>query len=299
MIAHPYLEREPLGIQLRRRVGRSLLVRGALGTRVGRAGLVIVAVIFGIALIGPLVSPFTPTEVVGLPFQAPSGAHWLGTDELGRDALTRYLHGGITLVVVAFLATLLAYAVGISIGTAAGYRRGAFDLGTIGVVDLVLAFPPIVFILVLLAAAGPRLSLVVLGIAMTHAPRIIRIVRAVTIETATQEFVEAAVARGESLPSILRRDILANIWTPVMADFGLRLTGSVILFSSLSYLGLGQAPPAADWGLMISENRAGLLVQPWVVVVPAATIALLTIGVNLIADGVARSVGRSLVSRGV
>jgi peptide/nickel transport system permease protein len=138
---------------------------------------------------------------------------------------------------------------------------------------------------------------IVVGIAVTHAPRIVRISRSVTLDVATQEFVEAAVARGESLAAILRHDILPNIWTPILADFGLRLTGSLILFSSLSYLGLGQAPPAPDWGLMISENRAGLLLQPWVIIAPAMTIAVLAIGVNLVADAVARSAGRSVVGR--
>jgi peptide/nickel transport system permease protein len=255
--------------------------------------------VIAVALLGPLLSPQSPTAIASLPFETPSGEHWLGTDQLGRDAFARFLHGGLALVLVAFVATVLAYLVGLSVGMAAGYRRGLVDHGTVAVVDVILAFPPIVLLLVLVAAVGPSLTLIVVGIATIHAPRITRIVRSLTIETATAEYVEAAVARGEPLWAILRKDVLPNIWTPVLADFGLRLTGSVILFASLSYLGLGQAPPAADWGLMISENRGGLLLQPWVVVVPAATIALLTIGVNLVADGVARSIGRSLVERGV
>ena len=281
------------------RVRGNLFVRGALGSGTGRAGLAIAVLVLGVALLGPLFSPHSPGEVVGRPFADPSAELVLGTDALGRDALTRFLHGGRTLVTVAFLATVLAYLVGVAVGMAAGFRRGIFDLAAVGVVDLLLAFPPIVFVLVLLGAVGPSLTLIVVGIAGVHAPRIVRIVRSVALEVSTQEFVEAAVARGESLISILRRDILPNTWTPVLADFGLRFSGSVILFSSLSYLGLGQPPPAADWGLMISENRAALVIQPWVVVVPAATIALLTIGVNLLTDSVARSAGRSVTSRGV
>jgi peptide/nickel transport system permease protein len=256
-------------------------------------------VILLVAFFGFFFAPHSPTEVVGLPLQKPSAAHWLGTDALGRDVLSRYLDGGRTLVIVAFAATVLAYVVGVSVGMAAGYRESVFDVVSVGLVDLLLAFPPIVFVLVLVAAAGPQLSLVVVAIAATHAPRIFRIVRAVTMELSTQEFIEAAVARGERTRAILRRDVLPNILTPVLADFGLRLTGSVILFSSISYLGLGQPPPNPEWALMISENRVALLTQPWVVVVPAATIALLTIGANLIADGIARSTGRYLTSRGV
>ena len=276
-----------------------MFIRGVMGTHVGRLGLALVAAIFALAFLGPLVSPYPPTAILGVPFAGPSHGHVLGMDELGRDALARYLNGGAALIIVAFLATILAYVVGIPLGMAAGYRRGPFDLVTIAIVDLILSFPPIVFVLVLLAAAGPRLSIVVIGIATIHAPRVVRITRAVSVDIATQEFVEAAVARGESLASILLHDILPNVWTPVLADFGIRLTGSVILFSSLSYLGFGQAPPAADWGLMISENRAGMIIQPWVVVLPATTIALLAIGVNLMADGVARATGRSLIQRDV
>jgi peptide/nickel transport system permease protein len=218
---------------------------------------------------------------------------------LGRDVLSRYLHGGLVLLAVSIAATTLAYVIGLFVGTAAGYRRGIIDLSAVVVVDLVLAFPPIVFLLVLLAAAGPSLSVVIVGITSAHAPRVIRIVRSVTLEVVTLEYVEVAVARGDPVLSILRRDILPNIWTPVLADLGLRLTGSIILYSSLAFLGLGQAPPAADWGLMISENRAGIYIQPWVVLIPAATIAVLSIGANLIADSTARSVGRSITSRSV
>jgi peptide/nickel transport system permease protein len=281
------------------RVRRSIVVRGSLGTRLGRSGLALIGVVVLIALVGPLFSSYGPIDTQGLPFDASSAAHPLGLDTLGRDVLSRFLYGGRTLIAVATVATVLAYVVGIPLGMAAGYRRGILDYATLGVTDLVFSFPPIIFVLVLLSAVGPQLSMIIVGIATIHAPRIVRISRSVTLDIATQEFVEAAVARGESIRSILRHDILPNIWTPILADFGLRLTGSLILFSSLSYLGLGQAPPAPDWGLMISENRAGLLLQPWVIIVPAVTIAVLAIGVNLVADAVARSAGRSVVGRDV
>lgn len=281
----------------REHLRRSVLVRGALGTTLGRTGLAIVVLICLVALLGPLVSPYQPTDFAVLPYSGPAPGHPLGGDGLGRDALSRFLFGGRALIVVGALATVLAYAAGIPLGMAAGVRRGAMDLLTVGLADLVIAFPPLVFVLVLLAAAGPELWVVVLGIALIHLPRVVRIARAVTLDVATREFVEAAQARGESFAAILRHDILPNIWTPILADFGIRLTGSVILFSSLSFLGFGQAPPAADWGLMIAENRAGLLIQPWVILAPAMTIALLAIGVNLVADAVARAAGRSIVGR--
>ena len=263
----------------------------------GRIGLGIVALIFALVFIGPFFGPASPTEVVGSPFDSPSRSHLLGTDVLGRDALTRFLHGGRSVVQVAFLSTFLAYAVGVTVGMASGYRRGAFDYATLGVGDLLISFPPIIFALVLLAAAGASLWTATIAIAAVNAPRIFRIVRSVTIEVSTAEFVEAAVARGERFPTILRRDILPNIWTPILADFGQRLAAAIVLFASLAFLGLGPTPPAADWGLMISENKTGILIQPWVVIVPAATIALLTIGMSLLADSSARSVGKSITSR--
>jgi peptide/nickel transport system permease protein len=284
---------------LKQRLWGNLLVRGSVGSRVGRSGLAIVASVLLLALAGPFFSPYSPIDTLALPLAAPSEQHLLGTDVLGRDVLARFLHGGRVLIVVAFLSTILAYLVGIPLGIMVGYRGGALDLAVISVADLILAFPAIVFVLVLLAAAGSRLPIVVLGIATINLPRVVRISRTATNDLANREFVEAAVARGEALRSIIRLDILPNIWTPLLADFGIRLTGSVILFSSLSYLGFGQQPPAADWGLMISENRAGLFIQPWVVALPAVTLALLCIGVNLIADGVARSAGRSILARDV
>jgi peptide/nickel transport system permease protein len=289
----------PTGETMAARLRASLLIRGSLSSRSGIAGVVLLALLLALALLGPLFAPYSTTQVVGLPLDGPTGAHPFGTDSLGRDALSRFLAGGRTLLAVAFLATALAYVVGISVGMAAGYRKGGVDLAMVGVVDLVISFPPIVLVLLLVAGAGTGLAIVTLAIAAVHAPRVVRVVRAVTLDVSTQEFVEAAVARGERVASILWRDVLPNIWTPVLADFGIRLSGSVILFASLSYLGLGPSPPAADWGLMISENRAGLIVQPWVVVPPAVAIALLTVAVNLAADAVARSVGRTIVTRGV
>lgn len=285
-------------LTIRGRMRRNLVVRGSLGSLPGKVGLALIVAIAAIALIGPAVSPYSPTEIAGLPFRPPSGRVWLGTDVLGRDVLSRYLWGGRTLLIIALLSTTIAYVVGISLGMASGLRKGAFDLVNVWLIDLILAFPPIILVLVLLAAAGPRLSIVVLGIAVVNMPRIVRIVRAITIDISTQEFIEAALARGERFLSVLFREIMPNIWTPVCADFGVRLTGAIILYSSVSYLGLGLSPPAADWGLMISENRVGLTIQPWVVVVPAATIAVLAIAINLVADAIARSAGRSILERG-
>lgn len=271
----------------------NLLWRGATSTWSARVGLVLMVAMLLIAFVGPAVSPHDPAEVVGIPFAKPGNGLLLGADFLGRDALSRFLHGGRTVVIVAFLATGLAYVVGTVIGMSAGLLRGRFDAVTLALADIAIAFPPLIFVLMLVAGAGSSIGIAIVGIAFVHLPRIVRIVRTVTREIAAREYVEAAIANGERTSYILVREILPNTWTPIMADFGLRITGSIIVFASLSFLGVGASPPAADWGLMISENRVGLLRQPAVVLVPAAGIALLSIGVNLVADGIARTVGRS------
>jgi peptide/nickel transport system permease protein len=274
-------------------------VRHASRSWSGRVGISLVGVVVLIAIVGPWASPHSAAQIVGGPFQGPSGRAPLGTDFLGRDTLSRFLHGGGTLVLGGLSATLLAYVVAVPLGIAMGYRRGLFDLTFVGVVDLIISFPAIVVVVVLLAAAGTGLVVAVLAIALIQTPRVVRLIRTLTLEVSTREFVEAAIARGESTATIFWRDILANIWPPLLADFGVRLSGSIIVFSSISYLGLGPPPPAANWGLMISENRTGLLSQPLVVLIPALTIGALAIGVNLAADAVAQSLGRSVVDRGV
>jgi peptide/nickel transport system permease protein len=271
----------------------SLLVRGVTGSWPARIGLAMIVVMFLIAFVGPFVAPHDPTEIIAVPFTPPKEGLPLGADFLGRDALSRFLHGGAVVLIVALLATGLAYVVGISLGLLVGLVRGPADLATLGVADVLVAFPPVILVLMLVAGAGSSITVAIIAISLVHLPRIVRIVRSVTREVAAREYVEAAIANGESTGYILRREILPNIWTPVMADFGLRVTGSMLVYASLSFLGLGQDPPASNWGLMISENRIGLLRQPAVVLAPAIAIAVLAIGFNLVADGIARSVGRS------
>jgi peptide/nickel transport system permease protein len=270
---------------------RSRLARRAFGRPSGAFGAVLLLSVIGLALIGPIVAPHDITEIVARPLLGPSAEHWLGTDILGRDVWSRLLHGGISLLGVAVSATLIAYAVGAGWGMLASLRSRAFDTLSLAAVDVVLSLPPLVVGLVLLAGAGSGNVVVALALAAIQVPRVFRIVRSAAREVATQDFVEAALARGDSSFSVLRRDVLSNIWTPMLADFGLRVTSSVILFSSLSFLGLGAPPPSADWGLMISENRTGILIQPWGVLAPAILIAMLSVGVNLLTDSFSRAIG--------
>jgi peptide/nickel transport system permease protein len=260
----------------------------------GRVGLVLCAAILLIALAGPLFAPYSPAEVVGAPYQAPNSQQHLGTDFLGRDVLSRVLWGGRSVIALAGAATVLAYLVGLAIGLVAGTSRGLPDSLLMRSMDVLLSFPPIILLLILATGAGPSAWVLVIGVAITHVPGIARIVRAATLEVSVKGYVEAAVARGERRRFMLRREILPNIALPILADAGVRLTGSILLVASVNFLGLGLQPPTADWALMISENRGGLTIQPWASVTPIVLIATLTIGVNLTADAFARSLGRSV-----
>jgi peptide/nickel transport system permease protein len=275
------------------------LWRRTLSYRSAQIGLALLGLLLAVAFVGPLVAPHSESAIVGAPLTPPSAAHPMGTDELGRDSLSRFLRGGDTLIILAFVSTGLGYVLGTTIGLAAGYRGGLVDSGLMRIVDIVLAFPSIILVLILVAGLGADLSLLVGGVALTHLPRVARVVRGATQETAVRGFVERAEARGEGLAWIMLREILPNISTPILADFGIRFSTSVILVASLSFLGFGLQPPAADWALMINESRDAITIQPSTVLYPVIALGLLTIAVNMIADGIARAAGRSLDRRHV
>jgi peptide/nickel transport system permease protein len=262
-----------------------------------RLAAVVAALLLLVALLGPLVAPHDPSASIGAPYSGPSGDAPLGTDELGRDVLSRVLHGGLTVIAFAGLATALAYLVATPIGLIAGYTRSRLDAVLMRAMDVLLAIPPVLLLLVLATGTGASTVVLVLGIALVHIPQISRIVRAATLETSVRGYVEAAEARGDPTPRILAREILPNIAGPVLADLGVRLTGSILLAATVNFLGLGLQPPAADWALMISENRDGISIQPRAVAAPAVLLALLAVSVNLVADAFARRLGVSIPER--
>lgn len=267
--------------------------RRVVRSRTGIIGLTLLMLVMAVALAGPHLRPDDPTAIVGLPYEPPSGKAWLGTDALGRDVLSRLLSGGMTLLAASLLAALSAYAVGVVIGLVAGYAGGAIDLAVVGTLDTLLSIPPIILVFVLLTGSGASFTVVTLGIALVLIPGVARIARAATREIVSSEFVEAAVARGESWRFTIGRELLPNLWTPLLADFGIRIAYAVGMYAALAFLGFGSQPPTPDWGTMISENRNGFLQQPWAVVSPAVLIAVLTVAVNMISDSYARSLGRS------
>jgi ABC-type dipeptide/oligopeptide/nickel transport system permease subunit len=259
----------------------------------GKVGLGLLLLVLGIALLGPLFAPHGLATPIGAPGAKPSSAAPLGTDYLGRDVLSRVLDGGRSVIWIATAATLLSYLLGISVGLVAGYRRSVVDPLLMRGVDVLLAFPGLLILLLLVAALGTHIAVLIVGVAVVQLPPIARIVRTATLEVSTRGYVEAAQARGETTPAILRREILPNIAPVVLADIGIRFGYSIILVASVNYLGLGLAPPAADWGLMIAENQQYIVLNLWAVLAPAIMLALLTVCVNLLADAYVETLGRS------
>ncbi|MFD8089180.1 ABC transporter permease [Streptomyces malaysiensis] len=253
----------------------------------GKAGLTILVVVLAVALLGPLAAPDQPDLTVGIPYAPPSRAHWLGLDFLGRDVLSRVLYGGLTVVFYAGIATIAAYTVGLLAGLLAGYSRTWLATVLMRSTDVLLSFPALVFLILLATAFGPGITGIVVATAIIQLPPIIRIVRSATLEQSVRGYVEAAVSRGENTLSVLRREILPNIARPLSADVGVRFSWSVLLIASVNFLGLGLQPPASDWGLMVSENRGGIATNPAVMLVPAALLGALTLGINLLGDALA------------
>lgn len=275
------------GARLRR--ARPRFLRSASGMiGLSLSTIALLAIVFG-----PLLAPHGPSDIVGAPFAAPSGAYPFGTDFLGRDVLTRVLYGGRTVLLLGGSATLIAYVLGSAIGLLAGYERGAVDAVLMRAMDVLLAFPPLLFLLILATGAGGGVVPAVAGVAAVQMPGIARIIRAATLEVSGRGYVEAASIRGERTSYVLTREIVPNIASTIVADGGPRLTVSILAIASLTFLGVGVQPPAADWALMMTENRSGLTFQPWAVITPALALALLTVGVNLLADAVARSLSQS------
>ena len=272
----------------RRRVQWLSTLGAAARIKRGAIGLGITGVIVLIAVIGPSVEPYSSTAFVTAPFSPPGGSFLLGGDTLGRDVLSRVLDGGWVLLIMAVLATALGVIVGVAAGVSAAYLRGKADGIIMRTVDVVLAFPSLVFALLLVSIIGPKLWLIVLAVGFTHAPAVARVMRSATLDVAERDYVKAVELQGVKPGKVMRSEILPNLISPLMVETGLRLTYSIVLMAGLNFLGFGQPPPAANWGYMIQENRIGLSSNPWAVIVPAALIALLTIGVNTYTDAVAR-----------
>jgi peptide/nickel transport system permease protein len=274
--------------RLRRRQWLGILSSASRLTRT-RVGLGIVGLMVAIALFGPLIAPYSPTEFVAAPNSGPSSDALFGADALGRDVWSRFLYGGRTVLWLSVSATVLGIAAGTVIGLVAAYSRGWLDDLLMRLNDVGLAFPQIVFVLLALSAIGPKLWLIVLTVGATHAPRVARVMRGAGQEVVERDFIKAAEVVGEKRWRIVFGELLPNVTSPLLVEIGLRMTYSIGLVAAVSFLGFGLQPPTADWGLMINENRLSITVQPWAVFLPVLAIGLLTVGTNLVTDGIARA----------
>jgi len=254
----------------------------------GRVGLVLTLFVLLVAFVGPFFTPYDPTAYITTPFAKPSAIAKLGGDVLGRDVLSRVLDGGWELILLAAAATLLGVALGAVAGVYAGYRRGTPDTIVMRAVDVLLAFPQIVFVLLLVSVVGPSAWLLVVAVGLSHAPQVARVLRASTLDISERDFVKAVEITGVSSRRVMSGEILPNLITPLMVELGLRMTYSIVIIAGLSFIGFGLPPPTPNWGTMINENRIGLTLNPWAAIAPAIMIALLTIGLNTFTDAVTR-----------
>jgi peptide/nickel transport system permease protein len=254
-----------------------------------QVGLALCALVVGIALIGPYLAPHSATEFVGPPYAQPSSAAPLGTDYVGRDVLSRFLYGGRNVLLLAILATMITIVGGTIVALVAGYSNRTGDEVLMRGMDLLLAFPPIVLALMCVSVVGPAAWLIILVAGISQLPQTARVIRAAVVQVRDLDFVKYAEGIGLPRRRILREQMLPNVTAPLMVEIGLRLTFAIGLIASLDYLGLGVQPPNPDWGLMIQENQSGLTVTYWPVLIPVLAIAVLTIGTNLVTDGIARS----------
>jgi peptide/nickel transport system permease protein len=277
---------------------RTLLTARKSPSLVIGAGLVVVTVL--LALLAPLLAPFSPTQPDALHVvEGPSGSHPLGTDQLGRDVLSRVLYGGRYALLISVSAAVLAVGIGTVLGILAAYRRGWFDEVLMRLLDAILSVPAILALLVVVSVLGAGAPVIVLAATVIYTPAVIRVVRAAAFSVVGLDYVSAARARGEGFAAIARREIWPNVFDVVMVEFAMRCSWIVLLVSSLSFLGFGANPPTPDWGLMVSENRTLLTVVPAATIAPIVALAALIVGLNLAADGIAKARGIDRLAGGI
>lgn len=262
-------------------------------------GAILLVALIAIAAAAPWISPYRFDEMSILNrLKPPSWRNWLGTDEFGRDVLSRTLMGARLSLLMGFAATAVSLVIGVPLGLWAGYRRGKVDEMIMRSTDVLLSFPPIMLGLLMLAVTSPSLWKLIIAVGIVYVPSTVRLTRSVTLDLAGEEFVQAARARGEHTWYILHAEILPNAWPPIMVEASLRVTFAILLGAALSFIGLGAQPPSSDWGLMISEARPLLDRAPWVALAPGIAMGITVIAVNLLGDGLREALDPRMQRRG-
>jgi peptide/nickel transport system permease protein len=236
------------------------------------------------AFFAPIMTPYGESEIVGAEFEPWGEKFVLGTDNLGRDMMTRLFYGARNSVGIAFLTTCLAFFLGASAGFLAAALGGWVDQILSRIVDVLMAIPSLIFALLILTILGTSIPVLIVVIAVLDSTRVYRLARAVGINIVVMEFVEAAKLRGEGIWWIITKEVLPNALPPLVAEFGLRFCFVFLFISALSFLGLGLQPPTADWGSMVRDNATLITYGDVTPLLPAAAIAILTVGVNFVVD---------------
>lgn len=249
------------------------------------AGSALVALFVLLALLGPPLAPYDAYSFIGDSLAPPSDQFWLGTDQFGRDVLSRIIVGTRSILTMASLSTLVALVAGALLGLISGYMGGLLDEVIMRLLDGIMAIPALLTALLILAVLGPSTVNVILAIGVVFVPVIARLVRSAVLSQVNLEYIEAARVRGESAFYIMLREILPNISGPIAVEASIRFSFAILSASSLGFLGMGVQPPTPDWGLMVSEGRNFITRAPWMVLFPSAAIAALVVGVNLLTDG--------------
>jgi peptide/nickel transport system permease protein len=251
-----------------------------------RLGIFMVLVTLVAAIFAPAIAPFGETEIAGDVWLSSDSTYILGTDSLGRDLFSRLVYGARNTISIAFLITALSFVFGIIWGFLAATVGGWLDQLLSRMIDIIMAFPTLIFALMILSVVGTSIPALIVVIALLDSTRVFRLSRAVAMDIEVMEYVEAARLRGEGIWWIMRHEILPNAMPPLVAEFGLRFCFVFLFIAALSFLGLGLQPPTADWGGMVRENAGAITFGIFTPLWPAAAIAFLTVGVNLIVDWV-------------
>lgn len=280
---------EPGPVARRERGAIARALGGALRSWRGRIGLLLTLAVLAVAFVGPFLTPHSATDFVAPPSTPPGTGYPLGSDGLGQDVLSRLLLGGWRLLFLAVLSTGLALLLGIFIGVTAAYRRRWAETALMRGVDVLLAFPQLVFVLLVVSVLGTPAWLLVLTVAVAQAPQIARVVHASAQDVCERDFVQAVALWGVPPRKVIARHVLPSLSTPLAVEAGLRLSASIVIISGLNFLGFGVQPSEPSWGVMINENRLGMPSNPWGVVAPALVLAVLAIGANVFTDAFARA----------
>ena len=249
-----------------------------------KLGLLTITAYLFVALFAPFVAPYSETEILGGAYELWSEKYLLGTDNLGRDMLSRLIFGARNTIGIALAAVVIAFAIGGVTGMLSAILGGWYDTVISRIVDILMAIPSLVFALLILTILGTSITTLILVIAVLDSTRVYRITRAAAMNIAVMDFVEVARLRGEGLWWVIRKEILPNIMAPLLAEFGLRFCFVFLFIAALSFLGLGIQPPTADWGSMVRDNATLINYDDITPLLPAAAIAILTVAVNFVVD---------------